>query len=105
VQVPRAAFKAALSAGANAVIWYWLQVFIEDVQNKPLDDVQSLVPHAQLSELTAVPSSTEQDAYWLQVFIEDVQNKPLDDVQSLVPHAQLSELTAVPSSTEHDAYW
>jgi hypothetical protein len=68
-----------------------------------LKDVQSLVPQAQLSELTELPSSTEHDAYGLQVFVEAVQYKPLDDVQSLVPQAQLSELTAVPSSTEHDA--
>ena len=32
-----------------------LQAFDDDVQNKPVEDVQSLVPHAQLPELTAVP--------------------------------------------------
>ena len=105
-QLVTAAFKAVWSAGVNTVSWYWLQVFIEDVQNRLLEDVQSLVPQAQLSELAAVPSLTEHVAYWLQVLIKDVQNKPLEAaVQSLVPQAQLSELAELPSTTEHGAYW
>jgi len=39
-----------------------LQVFVDDVQNKPVEAVQSFVPQAQLSELTEVPSSTEHGA-------------------------------------------
>ena len=60
---------------------YWLQGPVEEVQNKPLEEVQSLVPQAQFSELTAVPSSMEHGAYWLQVFVEEAQNKPLEEVQ------------------------
>ena len=49
---------------------------MDDVQNKPLEAaVQSLVPQAQLSELTELPSATEHAAC-LQVFVDDVQNKP-----------------------------
>jgi hypothetical protein len=69
-----------------------------------LEDVQSLVPQAQLPELTEEPSVTEHMILVLQVLSEAKQNKPVEDVQSLVPQAQLSELTAVPSSTEHGAY-
>jgi hypothetical protein len=36
---------------------------VDDVQNKPVEDVQSLVPQAQLSELIAVPSTAEQSGY------------------------------------------
>ena len=54
-QLVTAAFsKAVSSAGVNTVSWYWLQVFIEDVQNNPVEEVQSLFPQAQLSELAAV---------------------------------------------------
>jgi hypothetical protein len=79
-------------------------VLLRALQNSPLDESQSLVPHAQLPELTEEPSATEHMILVLQVLSEAKQNKPVDDVQSLVPQAQLSELTAVPFSTEHVAY-
>ena len=76
-------------------------MFVEAKQNNPIDESQSLIPHAQFSELTEVPSTSEHDAYGRQVFVEDVHTKPVDTVQSLVPHAQFPELTEVPSTTEH----
>jgi len=78
-----------------------LQVLIEAKQNKPLEDVQTLVPHAQLSELTAVPSSTEHSAYGLQVCIEDVQNKPVESEQILVPHIHVDGFVEAPTSFAH----
>jgi len=79
-------------------------VLLRALQNSPDDVSQSLVPHEQLPELTAVPSATEHMIFELQVLSEAKQNNPLVDVQSLVPHAQLSELRAVPSLMEHRAY-
>jgi len=79
-------------------------VLLRALQINPVDKSQSLVPHAQLPELTEVPSATEHMIFELQVLSEAKQNKPLEDVQSLVPHAQLSELIEVPSLTEHGAY-
>jgi hypothetical protein len=71
-------------------------------QNNPVDESQSLVPHAQLPELTEEPSVIEHMILVLQVLSEAKQNKPLEAaVQSLVPHAQLSELTALPSVMLH----
>ena len=78
-------------------------VLLRALQNSPVDESQSLVPHAQLPELTEEPSATEHMILVLQVLSEAKQNKPVEDVQSLVPHAQLSELAAVPSLLEHDA--
>ena len=77
---------------------------MDDVQNKPLEAaVQSVVPQAQVSELTELPSTTEHGAL-RQVFVDDVQYKPFEAaVQSLVPQAQLPELTELPSTTEHGA--
>jgi hypothetical protein len=71
------------------------------VQYKPLEVVQSLVPQAQLSELTAVPSSTEHDAC-RQVLVDDVQNLPLKLLQAalFIPHAQYTEFDNVPSMLE-----
>jgi hypothetical protein len=70
-------------------------------QNNPVIASQSLVPHAQLPELTEEPSETEHMVLVLQVLSEAKQNKPLEEVQLLVPHAQLPELTEEPSETEH----
>ena len=59
-----AVFRAVLSAGVkNLQRDDVQQIFVDDVQNKPLEAaVQTLVPQAQLSELTELPSTTEHDA-------------------------------------------
>jgi hypothetical protein len=73
-------------------------------QNNPVDESQSLVPHAQLPALTEEPSVTEHMVLVLQVLSEAKQNKPLKEAQSLVPQVQFSELTAEPSLMEHGGY-
>ena len=76
-------------------------MFVDDVQNKPLEDVQSLLPQAQLSELRALPSVTEHGAC-RQVFIDDVQNFPLKLLQAVlsIPHAQSTEFVNNPPMLE-----
>ena len=70
---------------------------MDDVQNKPLESaVQSLVPQAQLSELTEVPSIMEHDVYRLQAFVEEVQKKP-ESGQILVPHMHVDGFTKAPA--------
>ena len=59
---------------------------------------QSVVPHAQLAGLTAVPSVVAQGAKELHELNEDVQKSPVVSAsQVAVPQAQAASLAAVPS--------
>ena len=58
---------------------------------------QSVVPHAQLAGLAAVPSVVAQATKELHELNEDVQKSPVVAAsQSVVPHAQVAGLAAVP---------
>ena len=63
--------------------------------------VQSVVPHAQSMELTALPSVVAHAAFFEHVLIDNEQNRPVDVVQSVVPQAQSLEFSTLPSVLEH----
>jgi hypothetical protein len=75
-------------------------------QYKPLDKVQSLVPHEHAAEFARVPFVTEHAASMAerpQRSIADMQYRPVKDVQVAVPHKQSTELFCWPFVTLHTA--
>ena len=61
---------------------------------------QSVVPHAQLAGLAAVPSVVAQAAKELHEFNEDVQKSPVLDQQSTEPHLQTPSFSEAPLPSE-----
>ena len=64
---------------------------------------QSVVPHAQLAGLAAVPSVVAQGAKELHELNEDVQKRPVPDQQSTEPHLQTPSFSEAPLPSEQAA--
>jgi hypothetical protein len=85
----------------------WLEQRLLDFkQYKPLDKVQSLVPHEQAAEFARVPLMTGHGASMAELsqrFVADRQYRPVEDEQVAVPHKQSTELFCWPFVTLHTA--
>ena len=72
-----------------------------NLQNNPVDAVQSLVPQVHALSFAALASLIAHAATFAHLSTDAQQNNPLDSVQSLVPHTQLPVFAALPSVTVH----
>ena len=66
---------------------------------------QSVVPHAQVAGLAAVPFVVAQAAKELHELREDVQKSPVPDQQSTEPHLQTPSFSETPLPSEQAAAW
>ena len=83
-----------------------LHEFLEASQKSPVVAAsQSVVPHAQLSGLAAVPSVVAHNEYGLHRFNEDVQKSPVPDQQSTEPHLQTPPFSEAPLLSEQVVAW
>ena len=78
------------------------QVLIDKEQNRPVDMVQSVVPHVQSMEFVSLPSIIVQTATFEQVLVEETQKRPVDVEQVVVPQVQSLSFTDKPLLLVHE---